>query len=90
MRHQHRHQVSNEKAHASTSWDSVATWYDGWVGEDGSEHHREVAIPALLDLLEPADVGVLGLADARLHFAAGVEGHRQTTRHGGSVPAHDR
>jgi ubiquinone/menaquinone biosynthesis C-methylase UbiE len=31
----------------------VAHWYDGWVGEAGSEFHREVAVPALLDLLQP-------------------------------------
>jgi SAM-dependent methyltransferase len=47
---------------AATSWDPVAHWYNGWVGEDGSEHHREVAIPALLSLLDPqpgAGQGVL-------------------------------
>jgi SAM-dependent methyltransferase len=38
---------------APTSWDAVASWYDGWVGEAGSEHHRELAIPTLLDLLSP-------------------------------------
>lgn len=38
---------------AATSWDPLAAWYDGWVGEGGSEHHRTVAIPALLRLLEP-------------------------------------
>jgi SAM-dependent methyltransferase len=38
---------------ARTGWDPVARWYDGWVGEAGSEYHREVAIPALLDLLHP-------------------------------------
>lgn len=32
-------------------WDALATWYDGWVGNDGSEHHRKLAIPAVLDLL---------------------------------------
>jgi SAM-dependent methyltransferase len=37
---------------ASTSWDPLARWYDGWVGEGGSEHHRQVAIPAVLRLLE--------------------------------------
>jgi SAM-dependent methyltransferase len=37
---------------ASTSWDPLAAWYDGWVGEGGSEHHREVALPATLRLLE--------------------------------------
>lgn len=36
-----------------TSWDSVAGWYDGWVGEEGSEFHREVAVPALLSLCRP-------------------------------------
>ena len=43
-----------EKARAPTSWDKVAGWYDGWVGEEGSEFHREVAIPAVMQLLEPA------------------------------------
>lgn len=38
---------------ASTSWDALARWYDGWVGEGGSEHHREVAIPTVMRLLEP-------------------------------------
>src|SRR3972149_4816448 len=33
-------------------WDAVAAWYDGWVGKGGSEHHRRVAIPALLKLLD--------------------------------------
>ena len=33
-------------------WDPVATWYDGWVGQKGSEHHRNLAIPVLLDLLD--------------------------------------
>lgn len=37
----------------ATSWEPLAEWYDGWVGQDGSHHHRQLAIPALLDLLEP-------------------------------------
>ena len=37
-----------------TSWDRVATWYDGWVGDRGSAYHRQVAIPAVLELLRPA------------------------------------
>jgi SAM-dependent methyltransferase len=37
-----------------TSWERVATWYDGWVGDRGSAYHRELAIPATLDLLQPA------------------------------------
>jgi len=32
----------------------VADWYTGWVGAEGSDHHRHLAIPALLDLLRPA------------------------------------
>ncbi len=37
----------------SASWDPVAEWYAGWVGAEGSEHHRRLAIPALLELLQP-------------------------------------
>lgn len=33
-------------------WDAAADWYVGWVGEFGSEHHRRVAIPAALELLD--------------------------------------
>jgi ubiquinone/menaquinone biosynthesis C-methylase UbiE len=36
-----------------TSWEGVATWYDGWVGDRGSAYHRELAIPAVMDLLQP-------------------------------------
>ena len=36
-----------------TSWDRVASWYDGWVGSRGSHYHRAVAIPATLELLDP-------------------------------------
>src|SRR5436190_4549086 len=48
-----RHTDRHEKPSAPTSWDAVARWYDGWVGQEGSEHHREVAVPALVELLEP-------------------------------------
>jgi len=33
-------------------WDAVAAWYDGWMGKGGSVHHRKIAIPAVMDLLE--------------------------------------
>jgi SAM-dependent methyltransferase len=36
---------------APTSWDALARWYDGWMGEDGSDHHRALAIPTLMCLL---------------------------------------
>lgn len=52
--HRNRNRTDKPKPLASTSWDAIATWYDGWVGEAGSDHHRELAIPTLLDLLAPA------------------------------------
>jgi SAM-dependent methyltransferase len=68
----------------STSWEPLAEWYDGWVGKDGSHHHRKLAIPALLDLLAPqkgehildmgAGQGVLApyITRAHVHYT-GVE-----------------
>ena len=38
---------------AATSWDAVATWYDGWVGDRGSDYHRHLTIPAVMELLDP-------------------------------------
>lgn len=35
-----------------SGWDNVATWYDGWMGKDGSRHHQNFAIPALLNSLD--------------------------------------
>jgi ubiquinone/menaquinone biosynthesis C-methylase UbiE len=35
-----------------TSWDRVATWYDGWVGDQGSRYHQALAVPAAMDLLQ--------------------------------------
>lgn len=36
-----------------SGWDAVATWYNGWMGEGGSHHHQKVAVPALLEMLQP-------------------------------------
>ena len=33
-------------------WNPVANWYDGWMGQDGSDHHRNIAIPAVLQLAD--------------------------------------
>jgi len=43
---------ATRRSAASTSWDPLAHWYNGWVGEGGSEHHRLVAIPTVMRLLE--------------------------------------
>ncbi len=45
---------SRDRPATSTSWERVATWYDGWVGDKGSAYHQGLAIPAVLDLLKPA------------------------------------
>ncbi|MGH2429930.1 MAG: class I SAM-dependent methyltransferase [Candidatus Limnocylindria bacterium] len=42
-------------ARKETSWERVATWYDGWVGDRGSDYHRALAIPAVLELLDPRE-----------------------------------
>ena len=42
----------NRRPVAPTSWDALAQWYDGWMGEEGSLHHRAVAVPVLLALLD--------------------------------------
>lgn len=49
----------------ATSWEPVADWYAGRVGREGSRHHREMAVPALLELLEP------GPGEAILDVGAG-------------------
>ncbi|HEV7216391.1 MAG TPA: class I SAM-dependent methyltransferase [Chloroflexota bacterium] len=43
--------MSPAKTSVRTSWDPVAAWYAEWVGEEGSFQHRQVTIPAVLDLL---------------------------------------
>lgn len=43
----------SEQQHRPAGWDPVADWYDGWVGPHGSDHHRYLAIPAVMNLLEP-------------------------------------
>ncbi|MPZ48746.1 MAG: methyltransferase domain-containing protein [Dehalococcoidia bacterium] len=39
------------KGRPDTSWDGVADWYDGWMGDTGDGHHRDSLIPSLLNLL---------------------------------------
>lgn len=44
--------MSQKQSRSPSGWEPVADWYDGWVGADGSHHHRKLAIPAVLQLLE--------------------------------------
>jgi ubiquinone/menaquinone biosynthesis C-methylase UbiE len=48
-----RRNKHSEKHMARTSWDPVADWYDGWMGKAGGKYHREIAIPVILELLNP-------------------------------------
>jgi len=41
---------SHKRPALPAGWDAVAAWYDGWMGAEGGEHHRGVAIPAVLAL----------------------------------------
>lgn len=36
-----------------THWAKVAAWYDQLVGDEGSEFHKHVVFPRLIDLLDP-------------------------------------
>jgi SAM-dependent methyltransferase len=45
-----QHDKRNDKR--TTSWEPLAEWYAGWVGKNGSEHHRRLALPAVLELLQ--------------------------------------
>ena len=80
-----------QKGKVHTSWDAFAHWYDGWVGAEGSEHHRAVVVPALLQLLDPqpgerildvgAGQGVLApyIAEAGAHYT-GVEASQRLVK----------
>ncbi|MBS3966057.1 MAG: methyltransferase domain-containing protein [Truepera sp.] len=46
-----KHREAPRRAGPRTSWDPLATWYDGWVGKGGSHYHRQLAIPTTLKLL---------------------------------------
>ncbi len=49
--HGHRNK-SPTRYDLNTNWGPVADWYHGWVGKNGSKHHRELVIPAAIELLE--------------------------------------
>jgi SAM-dependent methyltransferase len=65
----------------SSSWEPVASWYDGWVGERGSRYHQAAAIPAVLDLLRPEpgeEILDLGAGQGVLAPYVAVHGARYT------------
>jgi SAM-dependent methyltransferase len=45
---------NNRKSLRPLGWEAVADWYDGWMGELGSDHHQQLAIPAALEMLSLA------------------------------------
>jgi SAM-dependent methyltransferase len=56
------HRSRRRSTPRNSSWDRVAGWYDGCVGDRGSKYHRALAIPAVLDLLEAqADERILDI-----------------------------
>lgn len=97
-----RNAPSPEPSGPTTSWDPVASWYDGWVGRRGSRHHRQVAVPTVLRLAElrpgrrVLDVGCGQVVLARHVLATGatyvgVDASRAMldrgrARHGPDVP----
>lgn len=48
----HRPQRPAKPKVPNTHWGEVADWYDQFVGEEGSEYHREVIFPGILRLLD--------------------------------------
>ena len=51
-RHDKDERPARSRSRHPAGWDPVANWYDGWVGEEGSDHHRNLAIPHALELLD--------------------------------------
>ena len=47
-----RSSLKARNSDSPTSWDPVATWYKKWVGKEGSDYHRKLAIPAVVELLD--------------------------------------
>lgn len=43
---------SQPRGRKPSGWDAVAKWYDGWMGKGGSVHHKKIAIPSVLQLLD--------------------------------------
>lgn len=81
----HPHKGGGPPPAAASGWDQVAGWYDKLVGDEGSDYHRHVILPAALRLLDPqpgerfldlcCGQGVLSrrLAESGAGFVLGVD-----------------
>lgn len=49
----HQKPLSPRKAKQELGWDQVAQWYDQLVGDEGSDYHKNVIMPALMKRLQP-------------------------------------
>ncbi|MEM7336283.1 MAG: methyltransferase domain-containing protein [Chloroflexota bacterium] len=45
--------IKNKRNGQHTNWDAVANWYDSWMGKQGSVHHRHLAVPTVMKMLQP-------------------------------------
>lgn len=48
-----KRRASGPPPQVSAGWDHVAAWYDRLVGDEGSDYHKHVILPAALRLLAP-------------------------------------
>ena len=42
-----------KKNQRTQGWENLCGWYDGWMGQQGSKHHQNLAIPQTMALLAP-------------------------------------
>lgn len=51
--HDQPHDRSQSPRAPERGWDQVASWYDKLVGDEGSDYHKNVILPAAMRLLDP-------------------------------------
>ena len=51
--HDRPHDRSQSPRAPERGWDQVASWYDKLVGDEGSDYHKNVILPAAMRLLDP-------------------------------------
>lgn len=47
-----KYSKSIKRTNVHTSWEPIAEWYHGWMGVKGSKHHRHLAIPTVMEMLD--------------------------------------